>query len=115
MGSFQGGDVSVVCHPSCVVKNFFKCLLLPSRWASLDQTWQEASLGGPLQKLFTEFVSIKNSGYHGSEIEFFKQFLKNLLLRNRWSNFEIISEDIPWVTLFKNCLQNFDPAINMAL
>ena len=28
----------------------------------LDQTWQECSLGGPLQKLFTEFDSIKNSG-----------------------------------------------------
>ena len=22
--------------------------LLPNRWASLDQTWQECSLGGPL-------------------------------------------------------------------
>ena len=27
--------------------------------------------GGRLQKLFTEFDSIKNSGCHGNEIEFF--------------------------------------------
>ena len=67
-GTFQGGDVSVVHH------------LLPNRWANFDQTWQECSLGGPLQKLFTEFDSIKNSGCHGKEIEFFKQFFKILLL-----------------------------------
>ena len=35
----------------------------------------------------------------GKEIEFFKQFFRNLLLR----------------TLFKNCSRNFDPSINMAL
>ena len=74
------GAFRVVMCPSCVVNNFFKHLLLPNRWANLDQTWQECSLGGPLQKLFTEFDSIKNSGCHGNEIEFFKQFFKNLLL-----------------------------------
>ena len=77
--------------PSCVINNFFKHLL-PNRWANLDQTWQECSMGGPLQKLFTEFDSIKNSGCHGSEMEFFKQFFKNLLW-NHWSDFEIISQE----------------------
>ena len=43
-----------------------------------------------------------------------KKFLKNLL-RNSWSDFEIISQECPWVTLFKNCSQNFDPSTNMAL
>ena len=66
------GAFRVVRCPSSVVNNFFKHLLLPNRWASLDQTWQECSLGDPLQKLFTEFDSIKNSGCHGNEIEFFK-------------------------------------------
>ena len=51
------------------------------------------NLGGPLQKLFTEFDSIKNSGCHGNKIEFFKQFFKNLLLWNHWSDFEIISQE----------------------
>ena len=67
MGAFR-----VVRCPSCVVNNFFKHLLLPNRWANVDQTLQECSLGGPLQTLFTEFDSIKNSGCHGNEIEFFK-------------------------------------------
>ena len=46
-----------------------------------------------------------------------KKFLKNLLLRNRWSDFEIISQESSFgeETLFKTCPQNFDPSINMAL
>ena len=44
-----------------------------------------------------------------------KKFLKNLLLRNCWSDFEIISQECSLCDPFKNCLQNFDPSINMAL
>ena len=44
-----------------------------------------------------------------------KKFLKNLLLQNRWSDFEIISQECSLGDLFKNCLRNFDPSINMAL
>ena len=40
-----------------------------------------------------------------------KKFLKNLLLRNHLSDFEIV----PWVTLFKNCSRYLDPSINKAL
>ena len=97
---------------SCVVNNFFKHLL-PNCWANLDQTWQESFLGGPLQKLFTKFDSIKNSGCHGNEIEFLahlsttcsrgafrvtgcpssrivrrQQFFKHQLLLNRWANLD---------------------------
>ena len=89
------GAFRVVRCPSCVVNNFFKHFLLANRWANLDQTWQECSVGGPLQKLFTESDSIKNSGCHGNEIEFFKQFFKNLLLRNGWSDFKIIHRNVP--------------------
>ena len=67
------GASRVVMCPSFVVSNFFKHLLLPNRWANLDQTWQECSLG------VTEFDFIKNSGCHGNKFEFFKQFFKNLL------------------------------------
>ena len=101
------GAFRVVRCPSCVINNFFKHLLLPNCWASLDQTWQECSLGGPLQKLFTEIDSIKNSGCHGIEIEFFKQFFKNLLLLNRWSNFEIISHECSLGDPFQNLLTKF--------
>ena len=44
-----------------------------------------------------------------------KKFLKNLLLRNCWSDFEIISQEYSLGDHFQNCSQNFDPTINMAL
>ena len=44
-----------------------------------------------------------------------KKFLKNLLLRNRWSDFEIISQECFLGDPFQKCLQNFDPPKNMAL
>ena len=44
-----------------------------------------------------------------------KKFLKNLLLRNCWSDFEIISQECSLGNPFQNCSRNFDPFINMAL
>ena len=44
-----------------------------------------------------------------------KKFLNSLLLRNHWSDFEIISQECSLGDPFKNCLRNFDPSINMAL
>ena len=70
--------VRVVLCPSCVVNNFFKHFLLPNRLANLDQTLQERSLGDPLQKVFTEFYSIKNSGCHGNEMELLNSTCLNI-------------------------------------
>ena len=50
-----------------------------------------------------EFGSIINSGCHGNKIQFFKQFFKILLVWNHWFH-----RNVFWVTLFKNCFQNFD-------
>ena len=100
------GAFRVVMCPSCVVNNFFKHLLLPNRLANLDRTWQECFLGGPLQKLFTEFDSIKISGCHGNKMGFFKQFFKNLFW-NRWSDFEIISQECSLGDPFKKLLVKF--------
>ena len=106
---------SVAHRVSCVVNNFFEHLLLPNHWANSDQTWQECSLGRPLQNLFTEFDWIKNSGCHGNEIDFFKQFFKNLLLWNHRSDFEIISQECFLGDFFQKCSRNFDPPKNMAV
>ena len=38
MVSFCDHPMSVVRHPSCVVHNFFKHLLLLNHWANLDET-----------------------------------------------------------------------------
>ena len=56
--------------------------------------------------------SVQQGHLHHMDIN---KFLKNLLLRDRCSDFEIISQNVPWVTVFKNCLRNFDTSRNMAL
>ena len=100
------GAFRVVMCLSSVVNNFFKHLLLPNGSANLNQTWQECFLGGPLQKFFTEFDSIKNSGCHGNEMEFFKQLFKNLLC-NYLSDFEIISQECSLGDPFQNLSTKF--------
>ena len=44
-----------------------------------------------------------------------KKFLKNFFFQNRWSDFEIISQECSLGDPFQNCLQNFYLSINMAL
>ena len=51
---------------------------------------------------------------HGNKMEFFKEFFKNHLFWNRWSDFEIISQDCSLGDPLQNCLRNFDPLKNMA-
>ena len=125
------GAFRVVRCTSCVVNNFFKHLLLPNRLANLDQAWQECSLRGPLQKLFTEFDSIKNSGCHGNEIEFLAHLsttcsggaivtghrpasgrpsfrpltisLKIFSSKTRRPILIKLGRNVPWVKLYKNC------------
>ena len=58
-------------------------------------------------------MALVNRGF--SHYRDMKKFLKNLLLRNCWSDFEIISQECSLGDLFKKCLQNFDLSINMAL
>ena len=61
----------------------------------------------------SKIVALVNGGFlHHTEM---KEFFKNLLLWNRWSDCEIISQICSWVTLFKNYSWNFDPSKNAAL
>ena len=64
--------------------------------------------------MFAEFDSIKNSGCYDNQMEFFKEFFKNLLLRNRWSDFEIISQACSLCDLFQKFFMKFDSSKNMA-
>ena len=58
-------------------------------------------------------MALVNGGF--SHYMDMKKFIKNHLLRNCWSDFEIISQEYSLSDPFKNCLQNFDLSINMAL
>ena len=58
-------------------------------------------------------MALVNGGFlHYTDM---KKFLKNLFLRNCWSDFEIISQECSFGAPFKNCLRNFDPSIDTAL
>ena len=76
-------------------------------WSDFEIISQECSLGDPFQNLFAIFLSVEKHGRHGGggggdflHYMDMKKFLKNLLLRNRWSEFGIISHDRSLCDLF---------------
>ena len=78
------------------MKKFLKNLLLPNCWSDFEIISQECSLGDPFQKLLQNFdPSINMALVIGGFLHYrdMKKFLKNLLLRNCWSDFEIISQE----------------------
>ena len=80
--------------------------------------WTKLGWNVPWEVLFkswTESDSIKNSGCHGNGMEFFKQFFKNLLLWNHWSDFEISSQECSMGDPFQKFVTKFWLSINMAL
>ena len=99
------------------MKKFLKNLLLWNCWSDFEINSQECSLGDPFQKLLRNFdPSIKMALVNGGCLHYMdmKKFLKNLLW-NRWSDFEIISQECSLGDPFKKCSRNFDPSINMAV
>ena len=78
------------------MKKFLKNLLLRNCWSDFEIISQECSLGDPFQKVFANFdpsinMALVNEAF--SHYMDMKKFLKNLPLRNCWSDFEIISQE----------------------
>ena len=92
------------------MKKFLKNLLLRNCWSDFEIVSQECSLGDPFQKCSRNFdpsinMALVNGGFsHCTDI---KKFLKNLLLRNCWSDFEIISQEYSLSDLFQKLLAKF--------
>ena len=78
------------------MKKFLKNLLR-NCWSDFEIISQECYLGNPFQNLFTKFWSAQKHGFDELGLlalyRDMKKFLKNLLLRNRWSDFEIIPQE----------------------
>ena len=78
------------------MKKFLKNFFLQNCLSDFEINSQECSLGDPFQKLFAKFylsinMALVNVGFlHYTDM---KKFLKYLVLRNRWSDFEIISQE----------------------
>ena len=94
-----------------ILKNLFPW----NRLSDFEIISQECFMGDPFQKLFVKFWSVHK---HGSgEWGFLalygqKEILKSLILRNSWSDFEIISQKC---SSDLNKKRNFDPSLNTAL
>ena len=60
-----------------------------------------------LFKNWSQNLIPSKTGCHDNEMEFFKQFFKNLLLRNHWSDFEIISQECSLCDPFQKLFAKF--------
>ena len=72
----------------------FKNLLVRNHWTDFDIILQKCSFGDPLPRLFKPFVFVKKHGHQRAGLIFpdiicIENF-KNLLVRNHWTNFDII-------------------------
>ena len=65
-----------------LIGRVFKNLLLWNHLAKWNQTWQEASMGGPLWNLLISFQSDDKHGRHGQFLILIGRVFKNLLLWN---------------------------------
>ena len=72
----------------------FKNLLVRNHWTDFNIILQKISFGDPLPRWFKPFGFIKKHGRQGAGLIFhiyiYKENLKNLLVRNHWTDFHII-------------------------
>ena len=70
-----------------------KNLLVRNHWTDFNKILQKCSFGDPLLRLFKPFGFIKKHGRQGRglfSLYIYIENFKNLLVRNHWTNFNII-------------------------
>ena len=67
-------------------------------------------LGWSSLKFVRRFDSIKNSGCHGNQMELLKEFFLKSSSETAGPILKQFHRIVPYVTLFKSCLRNFDPS-----
>ena len=74
----------------------FKNLLVRNHWTEFNIILQKCSFGNPLPRLFKPFGFVKKHGHQGAGaglifyIYIYIENFKNLLVRNHWTDFNII-------------------------
>ena len=108
----------------------FKNLLVRNHWTDFSIILQKCSLGDPLPRMFQPFGFIKKHGCQGVgggggavggrgvrglfSLYIYIENFKNLLVRNHWTNFNIILQKCSLVILYQDCSSHLDSAKNMA-
>ena len=103
--------------PSSIVRlqQFLKASSPPKPLGQCGPNLAGMFLGGPLQKLFTEFDSIKTLVAMARKWNFLSNSLNIFSSGTAYLILKKFHRNVPWVTLFKNFSRNFDPSTNMAL
>ena len=77
-----------------LTKNLKKNLLVRNHWTDFNIILQKCSFGDPLPRLFKPFGFVKKHGRQGAGLIFpiylYRKLFKNLLVRNHWTDFNII-------------------------
>ena len=71
----------------------FKNLLVRNHWTDFHIILQKCSFGDPLPRLFEPFQLVKKHGRQGRglfSLYIYIENLKNLLVRNHWTDFNVI-------------------------
>ena len=86
----------------------FENLLVRNHWTDFNITLQKCSFGDPLPRLFQPFRLVKKHGRQGRglfSLYIYIEKFKNLLVRNHWTDFNIIWQNCtfgdPLPRLFK--------------
>ena len=73
----------------------FENLLVRNHWTDFNIILQKCSFGDPLPRLFKPFGFVKNMAARGRglfSLYIYIENFKNLLVRNHWTDFNIISQ-----------------------
>ena len=95
----------------------FKNLLVRNHWTDFNIILQKCSFGDPLRRLFKPFGFVKNMATRGRDLfslYIYIEKFKNLLVRNHWTDFNIILQKCSIGDPLPSCSSHLDSSKNMA-
>ena len=95
----------------------FKNLLVRNHWTDFNIILQKCSFGDPLPRLFKPFEFVKKHGRQGRglfPLYIYIENFKNLLVRNHWTDFNIILQKCSFGNPLPRLFKPFGFVKNMA-
>ena len=90
----HGRQGTGLIFPIYLYRKLKKKILVRSYWTNSNMIWQKCSFGNPLPRLFKPFGFVKKHGRQRAgpifPIYLYRKFKKSLLVRNHWTDCNII-------------------------